>query len=151
MGSVAHPALIPGYVQLAVKYGLPPMIPRLSADELTARGDVDPAAAQMMVGMIHQLEEMGIPLLDALAGLALENAADRMEQAKQALLSLKPGLTHFIIHPSKDTPELRHITDSWDCRVADYKTFMQEEMREFIKDQGIHVIGYQALKDIMPS
>jgi chitin disaccharide deacetylase len=151
MGSVAHPALIPGYVQLSIKHRLPPMIPRLSADELAARGDVDPEAAKMMVRIIHQLEEMGIPLLDALSGLALENAADRMAQAKQALLALKPGLTHFIIHPSKDTPELRHITESWDCRVADYRTFMQEELREFMKDEGIHVIGYRALKNMMPS
>ncbi len=28
MGSVAHPGIIPGYVQLAIKYGLPPMIPQ---------------------------------------------------------------------------------------------------------------------------
>jgi hypothetical protein len=93
---------------------------------------------------------MGIPLLDGLSGLELIDANDRFEQAKQALSALKPGLTHFIIHPSKDTPELRKITSSWDCRVADYETFMSEETREFIKNEGIQVIGYRALKEIMP-
>jgi hypothetical protein len=151
MGSIAHPAIIPGYVQLAIKYGLPPMIPRMTAEDLAARKDVDAQAAEMAAGLIHTLEEMGIPLLDGLSGLELVDAGERFEQAKQALSALKPGITHFIIHPSKDTPELRHITKSWDCRVADYETFMSEETREFIKNEGIQVIGYRALKEIMPS
>lgn len=151
MGSVAHPNFIPGYVQLAMKYGLPPMIPRLSADEIMSVENVDESTASMMTEMIASLEDMGIPLLDNLSGLALEDATDRFEQAKQALSALKPGLTHFIIHPSKDTPELRKITDSWDCRVADYQTFISEATREFIRNEGIQVIGYRALKDLMPS
>jgi predicted glycoside hydrolase/deacetylase ChbG (UPF0249 family) len=150
MGSIAHPSIIPGYVQLAINYGLPPMIPRMTAADLAARKDVDDEAAGMAVELIHTLEEMGIPLLDGLSGLELIDANDRFEQAKQALRALKPGLTHFIIHPSKDTPELRKITSSWDCRVADYETFMSEETREFIKNEGIQVIGYRALKEIMP-
>ena len=150
MGSVAHPAIIPGYVQLAIKYGLPPMIPRMSAEDLAARNDVDDQAAEMATGLVHTLEEMGIPLLDGLSGLELVDATDRIEQAKAALRALKPGLAHFIIHPSKDTPELRKITKSWDCRVADYDTFMSEATRDFIKNEGIQIIGYRALKEIMP-
>jgi len=151
MGSVAHQKLIPGYVQLATKYGLPPMIPRLSAEELKQTQEVDESTAQMISQMIVVLEDMGIPLLDNLSGLSLENADDRLGQAKKALNDLKPGLTHFIIHPSKDTPELRRITDSWDCRVADYKTFTSDAMRAFINQEGIQVIGYRDLKTIMPS
>ncbi len=151
MGSVAHPKLIPGYIQLATKYGLPPMIPRMSADELTASEDLDETTAEMVANMIGKLEEIGIPLLDHLSGLDLVESTQRFEQAKQAFTTLKPGLTHFIIHPSKDTPELRQITDSWDCRVADYETFISEDMRDFIKNEGIQVIGYQALKELMPS
>jgi hypothetical protein len=151
MGSVAHPKLIPGYVQMAIKYSLPPMIPRMSAAELTASEDLDEATAQMVSGMIRKLEEMGIPLLDYLSGLELVDATDRLGQAKKALSELKPGLTHFIIHPSKDTPELRRITTSWDCRVADYETFTSEAMRDFIKNEGIQVIGYWDLKNLMPS
>ena len=150
MGSIAHPAILPGYVQLAIKYGLPPMIPRMTAEELIARPDVDDQAAEMAAGLIHTLEEMGLPLLDGLSGLELVDSSERFEQAKVALQALKPGLTHFIIHPSKDTPELRKITKSWDCRVADYDTFMSEATRDFIKNEGIQVIGYRALKEIMP-
>lgn len=151
MGSVAHPKLIPGYVQLATQFGLPLMIPRMSAEELAATQNIDPATAGMVTGMIQTLEEMGLPLLDRIAGLELVDATDRLGQAKQALGALQPGVTHFIIHPSKDTPELRRITDSWDCRVADYETFTSEETRAFIQQEGIQVIGYRDLKSLMPS
>ena len=150
MGTVAHPGLIPGYIQLATRYSLPPMIPRLSTDEMMAVGNVDEGTAQMITGMINMLEEMGIPLLDGLSGLELVDPTDRLEQAKSALRKLKPGLTHFIIHPSKDTPELRRITTSWDCRAADYETFTSDAMRDFIHAEGIQVIGYRALQELMP-
>jgi hypothetical protein len=151
MGTVAHPKLMQGYVQLATKYGLPAMIPRLTSEELIANAGIDNESAEMLVGMIDVLEEMGMPLLDGMSGLELVDAYDRFGQAKKALLALRPGITHFIIHPSKDTPELRHITDSWQCRVADYETFTKDETRDFIKNEGIQIIGYKALKDLMPT
>ena len=150
MGSVAHPKLISSYVQLAMKYGLPLMIPRMDVPAIMAQQHVDEQTAQVLAGTLQSLEEMGLPLLDGISGLELEHAENRFDQAKEALLALKPGVTHFIIHPSKDTPELRHITTSWDCRVADYETFTSKATRDFIKNEGIQVIGYRALKELMP-
>ena len=150
MGSVAHPKFISTYVQLAMKFGLPLMIPRMDVPTIMAQQRVDEATAQLLAGTLQSLEEMGLPLLDGISGLELEHAENRFDQAKEALLALKPGVTHFIIHPSKDTPELRQITTSWDCRVADYKTFKSEATRDFIKNEGIQVIGYRALKELMP-
>ncbi len=150
MGSVAHPKFISSYVQLAMKFGLPLMIPRMDVPTIMAQQHVDEATAQVLAGSIQTLEEMGLPLLDGISGLELEHAENRFDQAKEALLALKPGVTHFIIHPSINTPELRHITTSWDCRVADYETFTSEATRDFIKNEGIQVIGYRALKELMP-
>jgi len=150
MGSVAHAQYIPAYVQLALKYQLPPMIPRMSAAALSESDSMGPGTAQMIPEMIAMLEEMGVPLLDHLSGLALDDSSDRLETARRALKNLQPGITHFIIHPCKDTPEIRHITSSWDCRVADYETFTSKSMQKFIEQEGIQVIGYQALKALMP-
>lgn len=73
-----------------------------------------------------------------------------MEQAKHALVSLPEDLSHFYIHPSLDTPEARAIFPDWQARVADYEVFMDEQMREFISDKGIQVIGYRPLLHQMP-
>ena len=150
MGTVAHPKFMSLYIQLAQKYHLPPMIFRLDEAGWRAAG-LEAELAVMAAALVQQLEESGLPLLDMLGGMHLDNPESRMERTKQALSELKPGITHFIIHPSKDTPELRAITPDWHCRVADYHTFMDVEIRRHIKDIGLHVIGYQALKDLMPA
>lgn len=150
MGSVAHPKFIPIYIRLAIQFALPLMLPRFNAAEWQAYGGIDSQTAIMAEKMVQNLEEIGIPLIDGLSGLDLIDPNNRFDQAKHALLNLKPGITHFIIHPSKDTPELRQITSSWACRVADFETFSNENTRKFIENEGIHIIGYKALRDLMP-
>jgi hypothetical protein len=149
MGSVAHPKFMGLYVQLALKFKLPPMIFRLDEAGWRAAG-LDPEFAKMAAGLIQQLEGSGLPLLDVLGGMNLDTDVNRLERTKQALSDLGPGITHFIIHPSKDTPELRAITPDWRCRIADYQNFMNEDIRKHIQKSGLHVIGYKALKALMP-
>jgi predicted glycoside hydrolase/deacetylase ChbG (UPF0249 family) len=151
MGSVASPKFIPAYIQLALGFGLPLMIMRLAKSEWIEMG-MEEGLADMAVQMVNQLEEQGVPLIDRITALELDqvsDSTDRVEYAKKVLGELGPGVTHFIIHPSKDTPELRGITPDWPYRVADYEAFRNERLRDFVKDEGIHVIGYQALKGLM--
>lgn len=150
MGSVAHPKFMGIYIQLAMKFNLPPMIPRLDEANWRAAG-LEAESAKMAAGMIQQLEGSGLPLLDVLGGMHLDTDENRLERTKQAFSDLQPGITHFIIHPSKDSPELRAITPDWRCRAADYQNFMNEELRRHIKKIGVHVIGYRALKELMPA
>jgi predicted glycoside hydrolase/deacetylase ChbG (UPF0249 family) len=148
MGTVAHPKLIPAYIQLAVEHKLPPMVPRMDVQGYQAMG-MDSGTAIFAAQMVVMLEEQGVPLLDQIATLELDQPEERLEQAKKAFQDLPAGLTHFIIHPSKDTPELRAITPDWPSRVADYQTFLSTELRQFIQDSGIHVIGYRAIRELM--
>jgi len=153
MGSVAHPKFLPGYLQLAVQHAAPPMIMRNDEQGWLDFG-LEPETAKLGALMVAQTEEMGIPLLDHLEQLALDQAAtpeERIEYAKQSFDELEPGITHFIIHPSVNTPELRDITPDWPYRVADYQAFKSEELRDYIRDSGVQVIGYRTLKELMPS
>ncbi len=151
MGSVASAKFIPAYLQLAVEYGLPPMIMRLPKEGWLEMG-MDEGLAEMAVYMVGQLEADGIPLLDRIAMLELDQAETRDERiayAKEVLGNLGPGVTHFIIHAATDTPELRAITPDWPYRVADYEAFRSEELLDFVKNSGLKVIGYQDLKNLM--
>lgn len=150
MGTVAVPKFIPAYLQTALKFGLPAMMLRTDAAGWMTAG-LDAQTAAFAVMFRRQIEEMGLPLLDHLASLHLERSDNRLDYAKQALAETKPGLTHFIIHPSVDTPELRAITGDWRSRTADYQTFMSEELRETVRKLGIQVIGYRQLKELMPA
>ncbi len=150
MGTVAHPKFMGTYIQLAMKHHLPAMIFRMDEVGWRAMG-LEPEFAQMAAVFVQHLEEGGQPLLDAIGGMQLDTDQDRLELTKKAFSDLQPGITHFIIHPSKDTPELRAITPDWRCRVADYQDFMNEDLRRHIQAIGVHVIGYRALKELMPA
>jgi len=104
--------------------------------------------ASMAANYVHVLEDQGIPLVDHVSGLTLSDPTDRLLQAQQILSGLPSGITHFIIHPSIDTPELRAITPDWQCRVADYHTFMDDDLRKYIKNIGLQIIGYKIIERI---
>lgn len=150
MGTVASLKFIRGYLSAAIKHGLPPMLFRMDEAAWMAEG-LDRATAGMAAAVTRQLEASGLPLLDHIERrMRLDQPERRLELAKRLLSELKPGITHFIIHPSVDTPDLREITPDWQARVADYQTFLNEEIREHIQSIGAHVIGYRQIQELMP-
>lgn len=152
MGTVAHPKFIPAYVQLAFRYHLPPMMFRWNEADWLALG-MDATTASFAAQTMAQLEADGLPLLDHIATLELDRSGsveERIAYAQEVLGGLQPGLTHFIIHPSKDTPELRAITPDWPRRVFDYEAFMSDAVRKFIQSCGLQVVGYRDIKAVMP-
>lgn len=148
MGSVFHAKFFPAYVQLAKQFKLPVMIPRLDEAGLQRWGFSGDAAAWAL-NMLREIEEDNLPLIDHLMGMPLDKPEQRIEQVFTAIDALQPGLTHFIIHPSHDTPEARAISPDLPSRIGDYETFMDERVRQHIKDAGVHVIGYRDLKALM--
>jgi len=148
MGAVAHPRFISAYIRLASRFRVPPMTPRGDAAVFQSLG-MDAETSAFLEAFTAQLEEQGFPLVDLITGLPLEQPDGQLELAKKMLAELPPGLTHFIIHPSIDTPELRAIAPDWPSRVANYATFMRQELRDFIKSEGIHLIGYRQLRDLL--
>lgn len=141
MGSVFHPKFMPAYVELAMHFKIPVMIPRLSEEELEKRGH--------SADTLHRLEEMGLPLVDHVMGMPLDRPEHRLEQVFAAIDALPAGLTHFIIHPSHDTPEARAIGPDLPSRIGDYETFMDERVRDKLKRSGVHVIGYAQLRALL--
>ena len=149
MGTVAHAKFVASYVQLALQHRLPAMIPRLDEAGWRAFG-MDAEMAALAARLVAELEAQGMPLIDHLVGLPLEEEpGDRLALARQELGALPPGLTHFIIHPAADTPELRAVTGSWRSRVADYELFRRPEMKAWVRGEGLHVVGYRALRRLL--
>jgi chitin disaccharide deacetylase len=150
MGTIIHPKFIQAYIQAALQARVPVMLPR--ADPATAVDmAMDAETAAGFAALIAQLEEQGLPLVDGLAMLPLDQPEGQMDIAKKMLSELPAGVTHFLFHPSIDTPELRLIAPDWPSRVANYQTFMDPGLKKFIKDKGIQVIGYRHLRELMPA
>lgn len=150
MGAVAHPKFIQCYIQLISKFRLPPLIPRADEEAYRSFG-VDAGTFQMVKALTDYLDAQGIPMVDFAMGLPLDDPRDQLQLAKRMFSELKPGLTHFIIHPSIDTPELRSITPDWPCRVENYRVFLGDDLKKHLEKEDIKLIGYRQVRDGMRS
>ena len=148
MGTIIHPNFVQSYLQAGMTRLLPNMLPRVTAKGFDMMG-IDESALAMYAPILNQLEAQGVPMLDGLFSMPLEHDNDHVGAAKKLLSEVPAGITHFILHPSIDTPELRAICPDWRARVANYHAFMSAELKDFIKDSGIHLIGYRAIRDAM--
>ena len=148
MGSVFHPTLLPLYLETAQRARVPAMLPRLEEAQIRKMGFPAEVAAYL-VAQLYTLEAAGLPLLDTILSVDLGQPEARLEQTLRLLDTLPVGVIYFILHPSKDTPELRGITPDWRARVADYQVFSDEALRGYIAQQGIQVIGYRAIREIL--
>jgi predicted glycoside hydrolase/deacetylase ChbG (UPF0249 family) len=148
MGTVVHPRFLPAYIQAALGQRVPPLLLRRDEAGLRELG-LNAETAPLFVQQLQAFEAQGLPLLDDLQMLPLEQPDGRLEQIRRVLSALPPGVTYLIIHPARDTPELRAITPDWRGRVADYQAFTSQGLRAIIKDSGIHVIGWHILRDLM--
>jgi predicted glycoside hydrolase/deacetylase ChbG (UPF0249 family) len=154
MGTVIHPKFLSGYTQLALKHRLPLMMLRLDETGWVQLGQAmgmgsDGETAALGARLVQNLEAQGVPLLDHIVMMPLDQPTNRVGQAKRMFDALLPGVTHFIIHPACDTPELRAITPDWPSRVADYQAFTSKELRDHVQSSGVQVIGYRDLRALM--
>lgn len=148
MGAIMHPRFIQTYIQAAGSRVLPNMLPRLDAVGIEVMG-INEADRVAYAPIMEMLEGIGVPTLNGIMSMPLDQPNGQMEVAKKLLSNLPVGITHFILHPSIDTPELRVIAPDWESRVANYETFMSDELKKFIESEGIKPIGYRAIRDAM--
>lgn len=65
--------------------------------------------------------------------------------------NLEPGISEIYCHPALARGELKACARDWQQRQRDFEYFTSEKTRELIKDEGIQLIGYRALRDAMQS
>jgi len=148
MGTIMDPKFVQPYLKAGTSRLIPNMVPRASAKGFDMMG-IDEQALTIYRPILNQLESQGLPMLDGLFGMPLDHDNDHIGVAKKLLKEVPVGITHFLFHPSVDTPELRAVCPDWKARVANYKAFMSDDLNKFIKDSGIHLIGYRAIRDVL--
>jgi predicted glycoside hydrolase/deacetylase ChbG (UPF0249 family) len=152
MGTIMSPLFIQFYIQAAVSQQLPSMLPRLDAKGVEIMG-LSEAERNAYEPIMQMLLDSGILMLEGILSMPLDepDPDKQMEIAKRQLGDLPVGITHFVLHPSIDSAELRSICPDWESRVANYTTFMSDELKKFIESQDIKLIGYRPLRDAIRS
>ena len=148
MGTIMNPLFIQSYVQAAASRLLPSLLPRLDAQGIDMMG-VGEQQRLVYMPIMDRLESLGLPMVDAILSMPLEHDDDHVGVAERLHGEAPAGITHFILHPSVDTPELRAIAPDWPARVANYNAFMSDEVQQFIEREDLRLIGYRQIRDAM--
>jgi len=132
------------YLALGREYGIPCMVvrPGPETEQLMKSHGV-----HVQRESIALAAQYGMPQLDMLI-TGVQPAAtfeDRKRAWLDVLSGLKPGVTQIIVHLAGDDPEIRAITGAWRARWNDYRVFSDSEVRRFIAEHGIELIGWKDL------
>ena len=146
MGAVMLPQYLPAYIGLAIEFRVPVFFPRMNERRLAAQGDGQRVYAEQH----DRLEALGWPLLDTIIHRTLSeiDPAEKDQRFREMLANLRPGLTHFLAHPSKGSEELDAMTpvDSRH-RAKEYEIFRQPDLRNYCEGLGIKLTGYREIRD----
>jgi predicted glycoside hydrolase/deacetylase ChbG (UPF0249 family) len=146
MGTVVHPKFIETYASLGLEYGIPIFAFRPNPERLRGSGLGDFWDA--LEPQLKRLDEAGFPILDHILVSTLEHPPEQKEAYfKRLFAELRPGLTHFLIHPALPSDEVSAMTEDAHLRAKDYELFRDRSMAEELARLGVNTIGYRAIRD----
>jgi hypothetical protein len=70
-----------------------------------------------------------------------------VENFKNLIRQLKPGLTEIIFHPSVETENFKTILYTWEQRVWEAKMFSDPDLVQFFTDEGIIYTNWKEIMD----
>lgn len=141
MFTALRPPLTEAYLRLGIEEGLP----ALAWHEGSGGMDTIPE----VTAAIRRAEARGLVTLDRVSLLPAGEPERRERQFRAEVDALPPGLTHLLIHPAIDTPELRQVVPAWRERVADYEFFRGKTAIQYLQQAGVRLVGYRALRDAL--
>ncbi|MFX1443752.1 MAG: polysaccharide deacetylase family protein [Promethearchaeota archaeon] len=148
MGTVMDPKFLPIYLKMAREFKISAFLPRVNREMLIEIGLGDSADA--IIKMFSKIEESGAPLLDYMIIDTTGDYPDKVNYYCKRVAEIKPGLTHFLFHPAKMSPELEAITpDSANWRDQDYKAFIDPRLKECVENHDINIIGYRKIREYL--
>ncbi len=146
MGTVMDTKFIPFYLKMAREFNVPAFVPRVTREDLIALGLE--AQADIYLSLFSKLEETGIPVVDKLMAGELEVQTDKVDYYCKLFADIKPGLTHFLFHPAKMSPELNAIVpETAKGRNQDYEAFTNKQLKECAEKNELKIIGYREIRD----
>ena len=140
----------PGYIDRYVKVGIEKQIPILIMGGHMQYIGAEAGPLKPMVQSIAQrVWDAGLPVIDDL--VTQPTQAKDYDQRKAELIKLlgdiKPGITEIIVHCTVQTPVFSHISGSGPTREAELRLLTDEDVKAFIKSEGIVLTTWRELKE----
>jgi len=148
MGTVIYPKFLSSYLKIAREFNVAAFLPRLSRAQLEAIGLGN--FAEVYLKKFKQLDNSGTPLIDHIIIDTMGDHPNKTEYYCKLFAEIKPGLTHFLFHPAKMSPELKAIApDSASWRDLDYQAFTDPNIKKCVEKYNIKIIGYKEIRNII--
>jgi chitin disaccharide deacetylase len=139
MGTLQYsPDYLKVYASLALEFNLPLRM----AAQSTMESFGFPAVRE-------ELRKQGLVFTDYFVFDELNNYKDVNSFWMNIIRDLKPGVTELFIHASKESEELKAITNSWRVRVQEAATFTSDpDIKKLLKEQNVILISYRPLMEL---
>ena len=148
MFTLFHPRFLSVYFRLGIEYGVPAFMLR-DADAVIEAAGLEEGEAEQVRAAVAGAEAAGMPLFDRVHVLSLDTHEGRLDEAAAVLAALPPGLSNILLHPSRETGELKAIAPDWRCRAADRALFLDPAWRDALADAHVVPVGFRVLRDAM--
>ncbi len=146
MGTVLQPKFIDVYFSLGLEYKIPIFAFRPNPERLKKAGMDD--YWETLEPQLARLDDAGFPVLDhIIATQASVAPQDRSAYFTEFFQNLRPGVTHFLVHPTHVSEEVSAMTDSAPSRAMDYELFKDRSIADQLENLGIHTITYREIRD----
>jgi predicted glycoside hydrolase/deacetylase ChbG (UPF0249 family) len=125
------------YTRLAAEYRVPI---RLASRKLMR---------DQMPAVLDQLARSGVVTPDHLVFHGPSKVEETDSYWTTLIRSLFPGVTEILCHPARARDELKSCARDAFQREADFRYFTSEKTRRLLADEGVELIGFRKLRDLM--
>ena len=102
----------------------------------------------MLEPQLQRLDNAGFPVLDHIFETKLEvTPEERSSYFTGIFEALRPGVTHFLVHPTFASEEVAAITATAPSRTMDYELFKDKSIAEELGRLGIYTITYREIRE----
>ena len=146
MGTTVQPKFLDTYISLGLEYRTPLFAFHPTPERLREAGLGDYWSA--LEPQLRRADEAGFPVLDHVLVNTLGHQQEEKEAYFKGLFAdLRPGVTHFLVHPAKPSDELSAMTESAPLRAQDYEVFRDRSMADELARLGIKTITYRQIRE----
>ena len=104
---------------------------------------------EQMPAVLEQLDNSGVVTPDHLVFYGPAKVEETESYWTNLIRSLYPGVTEILCHPALARDELKSCARDAFQREADFRYFTSEKTRRLLSDEGVELIGYRELRDLM--
>jgi predicted glycoside hydrolase/deacetylase ChbG (UPF0249 family) len=102
-----------------------------------------------MGAILDQLDAFGVVTPDHLVFYGPSTVPETESYWTNLIRSLKPGVTEILCHPALAGDELKSCAGDAFQREADFRYFTSEKVRQLVADEGVEMLGFRKLRDLM--